>query len=202
MKTITIETGQNIIDIAEQEYGTLEAVYHVCNDNNLPYDALLYAGQKLVIREFGVDDILFINVAVLNEFKRKEKDGLPFLVNSRTPMAELPPAETVDLPSFYGAGAVGLNAEGILGLTQIFRQSQAADDLPFVADMERLFYATPSVFGHVAHAYQLGGYDARTSFDELMMNLIINGEVQPYYVLRLKHDTYLTEADNFKITFR
>lgn len=201
MRKIILETGQNIIDIALQEYGVLEAVYHVCTDNALSYDSLLGAGQILMIREAGVDDILFINQSVINEFKRKSKEGKNFIVNSKTPGLEITPTPPVDLPSFYGSGAEGLTSQ-ITGLTQIFKQNQAADDLPFVADMERLFYATPFVFGHVTHAYQTGNYDAISSFDERLINLTINEVEVPYYVLRLKHDTYLTASDNFKITFR
>ena len=57
MKTILVESGQNMIDIAIQEYGRLEAVETVWTDNALAQDADLYPGQQLLIREAGVDVI-------------------------------------------------------------------------------------------------------------------------------------------------
>lgn len=51
MKTILIEARQSLYDIAIQEYGKTDAVVILCQDNNLDYDAELYAGASLLIRE-------------------------------------------------------------------------------------------------------------------------------------------------------
>lgn len=201
MKTIFVETGQNMIDIAIQEYGKLEAVETVWTDNGLAQDADLYPGQALRIRESGVDEIPVTDDTVMGVYSSraaKDKNGV-FLVNSRSPGADEPaPPVLPDLPSYYGSGPADFDdAE----LTALYRRTKEADDLPFVADMERLWYVYPQAFGLITHAYQNGGYDAISSFDLLTVTLRpIDADVD-YYAYRLNHDTYLTEADNFKISF-
>ena len=201
MKTILVESGQNMIDIAIQEYGRLEAVETVWTDNALAQDADLYPGQQLLIREAGVDVIPVTDDTVMGVYKSralKDKNGV-FLVNSRSPGADEPaPPVTPDLPSYYGSGPADFDSAE---LTTIYRRKKEADDLPFVANMERLWYVYPQVFGVISHAYQNGGYDAISSFDQLTVTLMINDAEVEYYAYRLQHDTYLTEADNFKISF-
>lgn len=70
MKLITVESGQNLIDIALQEYGTPEALVTICADNALEYDANLVPDQALAIRQTGVDKIDFINMTVLAEYQK------------------------------------------------------------------------------------------------------------------------------------
>jgi hypothetical protein len=201
MKYITVESGQNIIDIAIQEYGRLEAVETVWTDNNLAQDAELYPGQQLLIREAGIDDIPVTDgtvMAVYSSRAAKDKNGV-FLVNSRSPSADDPaPPAGPDLPSFYGSGPVEFDDTELI---TIYRGKKQADLLPFVADMERLWYVYPQAFGLLSHAFQNGGYDAISSFDLLTVTLHpIDADVD-YYAYRLNHDTYLTEADSFKISF-
>lgn len=202
MKKIILETGQNLVDIAIQEYGTLEAQDTICKDNNLAFDADLFAGQVLLIRENGVDELPFFDEAVIKAYQRKSADK-PYIVNSRTPGADTPsPGEIIDLPTFYGAGSADLDEAGILALTKIFRRKKETENVPYTANMQRLWYVYPLEFGMLSHAYQNGGYDAFTSFDVLTITLTIDGNEVDYYALRLKHDTYLTVDDNFKISFQ
>lgn len=62
MKTVIVEEGQNIMDIAIQEYGKADAFVDVCDDNNLEYDAVLTPGQVLNIKDTSVnEDVDFKN---------------------------------------------------------------------------------------------------------------------------------------------
>lgn len=49
MLTIVVEDGQNMVDIAVQEYGTVEALVELALLNGLEIDADLQAGQTLLI---------------------------------------------------------------------------------------------------------------------------------------------------------
>lgn len=203
MKSIILETGQNLIDIAIQEYGTLEATDTICKDNTLAFDTDLFAGQVLLIREKGVDDMPFYDEAIIKAYQRRSSADKPYLVNSRTPGAYTPsPGEITDLPTFYGAGSADLDEAGILELTKIFRKKKETDNVPYTANMQRLWYVYPIEFGILNHAYLNGGYDAFTSFDILTITLQINGTDVDYYAQRLKHDTFLTVDDNLTISFQ
>lgn len=48
---ISVGQGQVLEDIAIQQYGTVEAVFILMEDNDLDLDSQLYTGQELVIRE-------------------------------------------------------------------------------------------------------------------------------------------------------
>jgi hypothetical protein len=49
--TITVQAGQTAIDIAIQQYGTVEALVTLLADNNLELDSDLIAGQQLYIQD-------------------------------------------------------------------------------------------------------------------------------------------------------
>jgi len=53
MTKITVNTNQNIYDIALQYYGSIEMVWQLIDDNNLTdgLDAVLTPGQELLIDE-------------------------------------------------------------------------------------------------------------------------------------------------------
>ncbi|MCO5253354.1 MAG: LysM peptidoglycan-binding domain-containing protein [Bacteroidetes bacterium] len=51
MKEVTTGNGQQLEDIAIQEYGCEEGVITLLADNRLSMDDLLYPGQKLKVRE-------------------------------------------------------------------------------------------------------------------------------------------------------
>lgn len=50
-RTVTVENGQNCLDICRQNYGTDEALVDFVNDNNYPsYDHIPTPGTKAYIR--------------------------------------------------------------------------------------------------------------------------------------------------------
>ena len=51
MKKIIVEGGQTIEDLALIHYGAVEGVIDIMADNDLGVDAVLYAGQKLLIQD-------------------------------------------------------------------------------------------------------------------------------------------------------
>ena len=60
MKTIIVRANQDIYDICVQEYGTLEFIGKLIDDNSLPFSALIIQGQELVIdnnRNNGNEDV-------------------------------------------------------------------------------------------------------------------------------------------------
>lgn len=61
--------NQNIFDIALQEYGTLENVFTLINDNNLTFNSKLEANQELIINNDGVGDNKVKNFVTLQKIK-------------------------------------------------------------------------------------------------------------------------------------
>lgn len=51
MKNIKVKSGQTLIDIALQEYGCIEGLVYILEDNALSMDSESYAGQALIIRD-------------------------------------------------------------------------------------------------------------------------------------------------------
>jgi len=49
LKKILVRANQNIYDICIQEYGSLEFIGKLIDDNNLNFSALITQGQELVI---------------------------------------------------------------------------------------------------------------------------------------------------------
>lgn len=70
MKSITVQKGQSIYDIAIQHYGSLNYVVKLCSDNNIELDAELTAGQLLSIDDtigvVGVKSIFTLNSLAAN----------------------------------------------------------------------------------------------------------------------------------------
>lgn len=50
-KKITVEHGQNLIDIAMQEYGSIIGLRLIIDDNNMSFDDSLQPGRELLIRK-------------------------------------------------------------------------------------------------------------------------------------------------------
>lgn len=48
-KVVTVLDDQNIFDVASQEYGSVEYVEKLLDDNNLSFDSTLFSGKKLTI---------------------------------------------------------------------------------------------------------------------------------------------------------
>ncbi len=51
MKTILVEYGQTVEDLAIIHYGAVEGVIDIMADNDLGVDDLLYAGQPILIQD-------------------------------------------------------------------------------------------------------------------------------------------------------
>ncbi|WEK18175.1 MAG: hypothetical protein P0Y49_15395 [Candidatus Pedobacter colombiensis] len=56
MRKVTVIVGQNIMDIAMQEYGDADAIVELCDMNNLELDDDVYAGQVLLLRDLTESD--------------------------------------------------------------------------------------------------------------------------------------------------
>lgn len=65
MKNVPVAYGQNILDIALQEYGDAEGLFDLCQDNNLSLSEVLTVGQILVI-----DEAKIRNLRVVQEYQR------------------------------------------------------------------------------------------------------------------------------------
>ncbi len=70
MKVIKVEEGQNIIDIAIQEYGSFEAVFQLLEGNpNLEnLNVFLENETELLISKTALDE----NVVIKNEYKKRK----------------------------------------------------------------------------------------------------------------------------------
>lgn len=69
MKKIKVFEGQNLFDIALQEYGAIDALVKLAVDNDLRVDDDLTDGQELLIDEAAV-----INQQMVNYFKNNGHD--------------------------------------------------------------------------------------------------------------------------------
>ena len=75
MRTIKVNQGQNLLDIALQEYGSTEGVINLVFDNSLDINSPLAGGDELVI-----DDNKVINAEVVKYYidrKLKPNTGEP-----------------------------------------------------------------------------------------------------------------------------
>lgn len=56
MRSIQVEEGQNLIDIAVQELGSADGLKAICDLNDLEYDEDLQPGQILVLPDLDPDN--------------------------------------------------------------------------------------------------------------------------------------------------
>ena len=56
MRSILVEEGQNLIDIAVQELGSADGLKTICELNDLEYDEDLQAGQTLLLPDLDPDN--------------------------------------------------------------------------------------------------------------------------------------------------
>lgn len=68
---VTVEQGQVLEDIAIQEYGCLEGVWNIMEDNGLNLDSQLYTGQPLIISE-TVPTLTNTNKEIAKQFSSKK----------------------------------------------------------------------------------------------------------------------------------
>jgi len=66
MKQVIVQQGQTIVDIALQEYGSVEGLFAFLEANqNLDLDSQLEPGQKVLVREEDV-----VNSDIVNYYQR------------------------------------------------------------------------------------------------------------------------------------
>ena len=56
MRTVIVESGQSIIDIAVQEFGTADGLKTLCDLNGLDYDQDLDPGMRLTLPDLDPDN--------------------------------------------------------------------------------------------------------------------------------------------------
>lgn len=77
MKNIAVKDGQNLLDVALEQYGAVEALVFLLNDNELPLSPELQAGQQL-----RVDDTKIIDAGVTTYLSARSKQ---VVTDSNTP---------------------------------------------------------------------------------------------------------------------
>ena len=70
-----VQDNQNIFDIVTQEFGTLEELFTLLNDNNLAVNAKLISGQDLVINKINIGDENVKNFVVLRNITMNNDQG-------------------------------------------------------------------------------------------------------------------------------
>ena len=67
--------GQNLFDIVTENFGTLEELFTLLNDNNLAVNAKLISGQDLVINKINIGDENVKNFVVLRNITMNNDQG-------------------------------------------------------------------------------------------------------------------------------
>lgn len=71
-----VQNNQNIFDIAMQEFGTLNEVFRMIDDNDLNFNSKLRSSQELVINNEGVGDNNVKNFVILQKVKFTNDQGI------------------------------------------------------------------------------------------------------------------------------
>ncbi|MGJ1198835.1 hypothetical protein ACR777_05365 [Sphingobacterium spiritivorum] len=56
MRNVIVESGQHLVDVAVQEFGTADGLKIICELNNLEYDDDLQPGQSLILPDLDPDN--------------------------------------------------------------------------------------------------------------------------------------------------
>lgn len=70
-----IQEGQNIFDIAVQNFGTLENLFVFLVDNDLPVNTKLVSGQDVVINKINIGDEDIKNFITLQNITMNNDQG-------------------------------------------------------------------------------------------------------------------------------
>ena len=70
-----VQDNQSVFDIAAQEFGTLEELFVLLNDNNLPVNARLISGQELIVNKTDVGNEDVKNFVVLKNITMNNEQG-------------------------------------------------------------------------------------------------------------------------------
>ncbi len=69
------EKDQNIFDIALSQFGTLDQMFTLINDNNLTFNSKLNSGQELVINNSGIGDEKIKKLVTLQNIRYNNNQG-------------------------------------------------------------------------------------------------------------------------------
>ena len=86
-----VQEGQNLFDVTTEQFGTLEELFTLLIDNDLPVNTRLISGQELVINKIDVGDEDVKNFVVLKNITMNNAQGL-----------KLPPLVGGDYNNDYG----------------------------------------------------------------------------------------------------
>ena len=70
-----VQDNQSVFDIVTQEFGTLEELFTLLNDNNLAVNAKLTGGQELVVNKINVGDENVKNFVTLQNITMNNDQG-------------------------------------------------------------------------------------------------------------------------------
>ena len=71
-----VQDGQNIFDVTTEQFGTLEELFVLLIDNDLPVNTRIESGQELVINKVNVGDEDVKNFVVLKNITMNNFQGL------------------------------------------------------------------------------------------------------------------------------
>ena len=86
-----VQEGQNLFDVTTEQFGTLEELFTLLIDNDLPINTRIISGQELVINKIDVGDEDVKNFVVLKNITMNNAQGL-----------KLPPLVGGDYNNDYG----------------------------------------------------------------------------------------------------
>lgn len=73
---LAVLEGQNIFDIGVQEFGTLENLFVLLNDNSLSANSKLISGQELTVNKINIGDENVKDFVVLRNITMNNAQGL------------------------------------------------------------------------------------------------------------------------------
>ena len=71
-----VQEGQNLFDVTTEQFGTLEELFTLLIDNDLPINTRIISGQELVINKIDVGDEDVKNFVVLKNITMNNAQGL------------------------------------------------------------------------------------------------------------------------------
>lgn len=72
---LSVLEGQNIFDIGVQEFGTLEDLFILLNDNDLSVNTKLISGQQLTVNKVNIGDENVKDFVVLGNITMNNAQG-------------------------------------------------------------------------------------------------------------------------------
>ena len=71
-----VQEGQNLFDVTTEQFGTMEELFTLLIDNDLPINTRIISGQELVINKIDVGDEDVKNFVVLKNITMNNAQGL------------------------------------------------------------------------------------------------------------------------------